>query len=116
MLIIRDMAGVLIFSVEWDPKSNPAVDFNMTEYLIFQMKQIILEEEDIEIRTFGVVPFHYEHNTYDGKTLKHNYLIKTKKANFHFKDINLANEYYNKMLYHFFPDITELEIRDHFKI
>jgi len=104
MLLVKDMPDVYIHSVIWDPFKDSNFEFNTVEYFIYPIHQIILEKQDIELHMFGVQRFSYQFPDYENisKMNTYDYIIKTKKANFYFKNKKLADEYYNMIVYHFF--------------
>lgn len=113
MLLIEDMLDVVIFLV-----SRSIDDISSAKsYIICQLKQVIIKKDDIELHTFGVSPYKSTIYLVEGEGEEdYMYIIRLKHIDILFKDINLANEYFNKILFHFFPDIKKLEVKDYFKI
>ncbi len=116
MLLIKSMPGVFIQTVIWEPEKNETgMIYDMCEYYISAVEQVIFKAEYIDLLTFGVQPWSQEYHIDDGQVM-FNYLIKTRRVNLYFVNRQLADEYFYQILNHFFPDIKVLEVRDQFKV
>lgn len=110
------MPGVFIQTVIWEPEKNEnGMVYDMCEYFLVALEQVVFREEYIDFLTFGVQPWTQEYYVGD-KNVMFNYIIKTRRVNLYFITKQLADEYFYQILNHFYPDIKFLEVRDQFKV
>jgi len=120
MILVEAMDGVFIESIVWDPNKDPSVEYNLVEFIIGPTYNILISKDDIELRTFGISPCLTELPSYSDLStsnystglISYNWLLKTRNAKLYFTKKSLALTYYYKLMKHFFPDVTKLEIED----